>query len=359
MNDEREKSIAILGCGGFIGSHLLERLLVEQEWKIIGVDVVSKKISHLLGKSNFKFCLIDINEIEKLVPILKGVGTVISLAAICTPYNYVKNPLKVIESNFISYYPIIKWCSNLGCRLIHFSTSEVYGKTVGCVSGITNDNPKYYLLNEEKTPLIMGPISAQRWCYATAKQLTERTIFAFGFEQGLEYTIIRPFNFIGPKMDFIPTKIEEGVPRVLACFMEALLNDRPLKLVDGGKSRRCFTAIEDAVEAIMLIIKNREKVNRKILNIGNPANEIAIKDLANKMIEIYKKINPIKKDFPYGTEEVSSSLFYGEGYEDCDRRVPDLSLIKSLLGWEPKISLDLALEKSMEWFIKEYHKNGK
>ncbi|MCX7727052.1 MAG: NAD-dependent epimerase/dehydratase family protein [Chitinispirillaceae bacterium] len=354
MSYEREKTIAILGCGGFIGSHLLEKLIMDEERKIIGVDIVSKKISHLLGRKNLEFYKIDINEIDNLLPILRQAGTVISLVAICTPYNYLHHPVKVIENNFISIYPIIRWCAKLKNWLIHFSTSEVYGKSISSLCNTTQDNPAYYLLNEEKSPLIMGPISAQRWCYAAAKQLTERAIFAYGMEEGLEYTIIRPFNFIGPKMDFIPGYDGEGVPRVFACFMEALLNDKPLKLVEGGKSRRCFTAIEDAVEAIMLVIKNREKVKRKILNIGNPENEITIANLANKMIEIYKQLKPEKKDFPYKLEVVSSTIFYGEGYEDSDRRVPDLTLIKEVTGWSPKIPLDLALLKSMEWFIKEY-----
>lgn len=358
MNNEREKTIVVLGCAGFIGSHLIERLIDEGELKIIGVDLFTKKISHLLGKRNFEFHSINIEELDKLAPLLQKAGTVISLTAICTPYNYIKNPVKVIENNFITIYPVIKYCANLKCRLIHFSTSEVYGKTLESFIGSTEDNPTHYVLNETVTPLIMGPISTQRWCYATAKQLTERAIFALGTEQNLEYTIVRPFNFIGPRMDFIPANetLEEGLPRVLACFMDSLLNRKSLKLVDGGKSKRCFTAIEDAIEAIILIIKNREKVCRRILNIGNPQNEIAISDLARKMIEIYKNLKPELRDFQYVTEEVSSEDFYGKGYEDCDRRMPDISLIKELTGWGPKISLDVALLKSIEWFIKEYDK---
>jgi UDP-apiose/xylose synthase len=210
------------------------------------------------------------------------------------------------------------------------------------------------VLNEDATPLVMGPVSAQRWSYAAAKQLLERTIFAHGFEHGLRYTIVRPFNFVGPRMDFIPGVDGEGIPRVLACFMQALLGSQSLKLVDGGHSRRCFTYIDDAIDAVVAILGNKGAAQGQIFNIGNPNNETSIAGLAKKMIGLYRELRPDCADSGLGVEVVSGGKFYGEGYEDSDRRVPDITKARELLGWEPKTDLDAALRVTMPAYIREY-----
>jgi UDP-apiose/xylose synthase len=209
--------------------------------------------------------------------------------------------------------------------------------------------------NETATPLLLGPVHAQRWCYAAAKQLLERAIVAYGFELGLDYTIVRPFNFIGPDMDFIPGIDGEGVPRVLACFMDALLHKKPLRLVDGGNHRRCFTAIDDAIDALVGVLRNPLPCRRKIFNIGNPANETSIAELATRMIAIYRELfSCAGGGDDYRVETVSALEFYGEGYEDSDRRVPDISAITAALGWRPRIALDDALRGAIAGFIETY-----
>ncbi|MBN1306466.1 MAG: NAD-dependent epimerase/dehydratase family protein, partial [Chitinispirillaceae bacterium] len=279
-----------------------------------------------------------------------------SLAALCNPYLYTHTPIDVIESNFVNMYPLVRACSESGCRLIHFSTSEVYGRTLTGASEETGARqvPFSHLLDETATPLLLGPTAAQRWCYASAKQLLERAIFAYGFERGLDYTIVRPFNFIGPRMDFIPGIDGEGVPRVLACFMNALLHGKPLRLVDGGNNRRCFTAIGDAVDAVTLILQRPQASRRRIFNIGNPANETTIAALASRMIYLYRQLRPEAADRSFTVETVASREFYGEGYEDSDRRVPVIDAITAALGWRPTIGLDEALRSAMEGFIREY-----
>jgi UDP-apiose/xylose synthase len=347
--------VAVLGCGGFIGSHLISRMLKEDKWNVHGVDLCSDKISHLFAQESFTFHNSDIHNVENLYPVIAQCDTVISLAALCNPYLYNHTPIKVIESNFVQMYPVIKMCAELGTRLIHFSTSEVYGRTIGGMlegeKEIVSSDP--YILSERKSPLLLGPVHAQRWCYACAKQLLERTIYAYGFERNLDYSIIRPFNFIGSGMDYIPGVDGEGVPRVIACFMDALFRRSPLQLVDGGKNCRCFTAIDDAVDAIMLILGKPEASHRKIFNIGNPENETTIFSLADKMIGIYAHLTETAVEM-YKTRQVSSEEFYGAGYEDSDRRIPDIATVCEQVGWQPRISLDTALENTVAGFIDAY-----
>jgi UDP-apiose/xylose synthase len=227
----------------------------------------------------------------------------------------------------------------------------VYGRTVESYSKSPQEcGPSPF--HEDTTPLLLGPVGAQRWSYACAKQLLERAIVALYFEKGLDYTIIRPFNFIGPRMDFIPGIDGEGLPRVVACFMEALFSGKPLKLVDGGKNRRSFTFIDDAIDAIDAIISKPEKSKGQIFNIGNPANEITIEELAVRMKRLFETMTGHTR--PIEIVSVPSREFYGEGYEDCDRRIPDIAKARLLLGWEPKVSLDESLLRTMKGFIEKY-----
>jgi len=352
---QKHERITILGCGGFIGAHILERLLATTEYRIDGVDIDDRRIRHLTGHSGFTYHKIDITDTVRVESLLQQSGIVISLAALCNPYLYTTTPIAVIESNFCKMYPVIAACSRHHCRLIHFSTSEVYGTTLQSHQDVTppDDDPSW-VLHEERTPLILGSIKAQRWCYAAAKQLLERTIAAYGFEHGLDYTIVRPFNFIGPGMDFVPGIDGEGVPRVFACFMDALLHGKPLQLVDGGKNRRCFTAIGDAVDAVMCIVNSRTASFQKIFNIGNPENEMTIRQLAFSMIGWYKKICSTSENDKFHVEEVPALQFYGEGYEDSDRRVPSIESITTSTGWHPKIGIEETVRSAMQGFIQQY-----
>jgi UDP-apiose/xylose synthase len=238
-----------------------------------------------------------------------------------------------------------------GARLVYFSTSEVYGRTAASLAG-RSDDAESCLLREDQSPFILGPVQAQRWSYACAKQLIERVIYASGREQGLNYTIVRPFNFIGPRMDFIPGIDGEGIPRVLACFLGALIEGKPLRLVDGGRNRRCFTWINDAMDACMRILERPEAAKNQVFNIGNPANETTIAGLADLMIRLWQRLVPGAG--PCASEEISAQDFYGPGYEDSDRRLPDISKAVRLLGWEPKTGLETALEVTIKAYIDRY-----
>ncbi|KAJ7524103.1 hypothetical protein O6H91_18G077800 [Diphasiastrum complanatum] len=354
--------ICMIGAGGFIGSHLCEKLMLETEHSVLAIDVYSDKIQHLLeaGKpwsKRIEFHKINIKHDSRLEGLIKLADLTINLAAICTPADYNTRPLDTIYSNFIDALPVVRYCSDNNKRLIHFSTCEVYGKTIG--SFLPRDSPllrdpAFYVLKEDESPCIFGPIEKQRWSYACAKQLIERLIYAEGAENDLQFTIVRPFNWIGPRMDFIPgvDGPSEGVPRVLACFSTNLLKGEPLKLVDGGKSQRTFIFIKDAIEAVLLMI-NPDRANGYIFNVGNPQNEVTVRELALLMTQIYCKVNGgSRPEIP--TVDVSSKEFYGEGYDDSDKRIPDMTIIKRQLGWEPKTSLDDLLESTLTYQHKTY-----
>ncbi len=358
MSHSTLKSLTILGCGGFIGSHLLKRILDTTDWHVYGIDIQCSKITELLDHPKFTFVELNVYDNERVREYVKKSDAVVSLVALCNPSLYNTIPLAVIEANYLRPYDLVKMCAEMDKWLIHYSTSEIYGRTIGSFlpEEHRGGDPSQYVIQEDTTPMLLGPIGAQRWTYACAKQLLERTMYAYKFEKGLRYSVVRPFNFIGPRMDFIPGVDGEGVPRVLACFMEALLYRRPLQLVDGGKNQRCFTYIEDAVDATMRILHNPEASTGQAFNVGNPKNEVSMKELAELMIELYKETRPDMSGCEFETRSVSSNDFYGEGYEDSDRRMPDIQKARTLLGWEPKTSLRDALKVTIQWYVDRYGK---
>merc|ERR1719199_153767 len=238
---------------------------------------------------------------------IKRSDTVINLAAICNPSEYIKQPVNTINSNFTDAQDCIQYCVEFNKHLIHFSTCEVYGRTLASY-GLDDKDDANVILDEETTPMIMGPVSAQRWCYACAKQLVERLIYAHGTQNNLKFTIVRPYNWIGPRMDYIPgvDGKDDGQPRVLASFMTALMKGEPL---------------------------------------------VQVKALADLMIKLYSKLT----DKPEGTTQtISGEEYYGKGYEDSDLRIPSMRLVKQQLDWAPKTSLAVAMEATMKVFIEKY-----
>jgi UDP-apiose/xylose synthase len=348
------KNILVLGASGFIGSHLVTRLLADTSCHITGIDVSVAKVGEHLSDSRFTYINLDIYEADKVRAFIQNADVVVSLAALCNPSLYNTTPLAVIESNFTRPLDIVQMCTAEKKWLIHYSTCEVYGKTIAHVSNATEHTPQNSLLSEYTTPLIMGAVSAQRWCYASAKQLLERAVYAYGFERGLKYTIVRPFNFVGPRMDYIPGVDGEGVPRVIACFMDALLRGEPLKLVDGGSNKRTFTSIHDAIDALMLILANPTQSHNEIFNVANPANELSVAELAAKMIECYDAIRTLDMPASVGVVNVSAEEFYGLGYEDSDRRLADITNAKTKLGWNPSVGIRSALMETVAWYIDHY-----
>lgn len=332
--------ISLFGASGFVGSNLAYHLSQSGKYEIQLFDIETSKLKLSFENQNFDFEHVDISkDTDRIDEIVSQSDLVFDLAAFVHPAMFISNPLDVVKLNLFDCLNVIKSCVANKTRLIHFSTSEVYGKTGG--------RPEPF--NEEQTDLILGPICNQRWIYSCAKQLLDRMIYAYGKEEGLDYTLIRPFNFVGPLMDkFCKVWDPSDNPRVFANFMSSLVYNRPLQLVDGGENLRCFTYIKDAIEALELIVDHPKEMNRQIVNIGNPQNETSIKDLAKLMARLY--VENFDSSAKPEIIDIPSSTFYGKGYEDCDRRMPDISKMQSI-GWEPKVGLEESVSRSMEYFV--------
>lgn len=325
-----------MGAGGFIGSHLVEFLLERGEHSIVGVDITAEKLEGIEG-SAFTFHELDVNEVPD--ELVRDADVVVDLIAYANPSIYVEAPLSVYQLNFEENMKIVDHCVRHGKRLVQYSTSEVYGKA--------GNSAEAY--REDESDLVMGPVTKQRWIYAAAKQLLERVIHAYSLQGDLEYTIIRPFNFIGPRIDYLVPAGTMGGPRVFAHFMSALLEGGPMHLVDGGHVHRTFLSIFDANEAFQTVL-DHPLARNEIYNFGNPGNNTTIRELASVMTDIYTKMAGQAPRCE--VVEVSGETFYGQGYEDMDRVPPDISKLMAL-GWEPKHDLRTTLESTIGYYLTE------
>jgi len=269
----------------------------------------------------------------------------------------IRMPIEVFRLNFLENLKIAEACVRHGKRLIQFSTCEVYGRTAASLkhAGLRDpEDPIHATFTEDESEFILGPVGRHRWIYACSKQLLERVLHAYGLETGFNYTIIRPFNFIGPKIDFLVSE-QDGIPRVFSFFMDALMQGTPMQLVDGGGQRRCYTYIDDAIECTYRIVANPGGVcDRQIFNVGSPYNEVSIRHMAETMREIYaEKFRDPATPLPE-IVTVTGEAFYGQGYEDSDRRIPNIAKARTLLGWEPKWGFRELLEATMRYYVNEY-----
>ncbi|MHA1566725.1 MAG: NAD-dependent epimerase/dehydratase family protein [Alphaproteobacteria bacterium] len=358
FRDMKVNNIVLLGCGGFIGSHLLDRLLTDGGYDIAGWDFSSNRILGHLDNSRFTFHQADAfsaDEAAELETAIKHADVVISLTAICNPARYNTEAIATINANFTEIQKLAESCARHKTWIIHASTCEVYGRTMASyLPDNSYDDPALYEQIEDETPLIMGPIQNQRWSYACAKQLSERLLHAYHTEQGLPVTMFRPYNFVGPRMDFIPGRTGSGVPRVFACFVTALLDGTPMKLVDGGHARRAYLYIDDAVDALERMIQLPEVAQNQTFNLGAPRNETSTRDLAIMIRNAYAEVSGIPAYRTHPIIDVSGLEFYGKGYEDCDRRVPNVAKAQRLLGWEAKYGLDDAVRHTVRYFYEGF-----
>ncbi len=340
---KRKKRVLILGVDGFIGNALSERLLSSGKYEVHGMDLHSNCVRRLLGEPNFHFCEGDMSIHREWIEYhIRKCDMVIPLVAIATPIEYTRNPLRVFELDFEENLRVVRYCVKYKKRLIFPSTSEVYG--------MCPDDA----FDEETSVFVLGPINKQRWIYSCCKQLLDRVIWAYGKHEDLQFTLFRPFNWIGPRLDSLDSA-RIGSSRVITQLILNLVEGTPIQLVDGGNQKRCFTYVDDGVECLYRIIENNNGLcDGKIINIGNPYNEASIKELAN-MLALKFRDHPLRHKFPpfAGIREVESKSFYGGGYQDIGRRKPSIRLARRLLGWEPVVSLDEAVKKTLDFFLHE------
>ena len=329
------KKVLILGVNGFIGHHLSHRIIKTTDWEVYGMDMYQERVAELLDEPRFHFFEGDITINKEWVEYhICKCDAVIPLVAIATPATYVKDPLKVFSLDFEANLPIVRHCVRYGKRILFPSTSEVYG--------MCRDDA----FDPYSSELVLGPINKPRWIYSCSKQLMDRVIWAYGTEGKLDFTLFRPFNWIGAGLDSIHTP-KEGSSRVVTQFLGHIVRGENIHLVDGGLQKRSFTYVEDGIDALMKIIHNRGGVaSGKIFNIGNPANNLSVKELAEMMLSLALTFEEYRETASrVKLVTVSAGDYYGTGYQDIRNRVPVIKNTCEELDWEPRISMEEALRK--------------
>ena len=304
--------ILVTGGAGFIGSHLCERLILDGH-SVTALDDFSTgtrlNLEKLNLSPNFKVVegsILDSNLMDCLV---KESNYVFHLAAAVGVFNIVNNPLNSLFTNIRGTENVLKSANDSKVPVLLASSSEVYGKNV-------SDSLK------EDSERILGSPTTLRWSYSEAKAIDESLAFAYFVEKQLEIRIVRFFNTVGPRQLGAYGMV---VPR----FVKSAIADEPITIYGDGKQTRCFAHVYDVVEAIIAIAFADNTIGR-VMNIGNNF-EISIKALAQKVITQTNS----KSEIVY----IPYDQAYGEGFEDMERRVPNINLIQELVGWEPKLDL--------------------
>ena len=336
------KKVLILGINGFIGHHLAERILNTTDWHIYGLDMSASRIGHLLGNPRLHFTEGDMIIHKEWVHYhVKTCDVILPLVAIATPSTYVQQPLRVFELDFEANLPIVRLAAQYNKHLVFPSTSEVYG--------MCHDEE----FDPDNSELICGPINKPRWIYSCSKQLMDRVIWGYGME-GLNFTLFRPFNWIGPGLDSIHTP-KQGSSRVVSQFIGHIVRGEAISLVDGGQQKRAFTYVDDGISALMKIIANEGGVaSGKIYNIGNPGNNHSIRELAEMMLQLAAQY----PEYSSGAKQVklvetTSGAYYGSGYQDVKNRVPKITNTCEELNWQPQVGMLDALRGIFESYRAE------
>jgi len=304
--------ILVTGGAGFIGSHLCERLTSEGH-QVTAIDNFSTgnalNLNGLAESSNFNLVEGSILDTTILNPLVKDAQYIFHLAAAVGVFNIVNNPLASLLTNIRGTENVLEAAHATKTPVFLTSSSEVYGKNI-------SDSLK------ESDDRILGSPVTLRWSYSEAKAIDESLAYAYFVEKHLETRIVRFFNTVGPRQLGAYGMV---VPR----FVKAALANEPITIYGDGNQTRCFAHVYDVIDAVMAIAFADNTIG-KVINVGNNF-EISINRLAKKIIEKTKSKSKIVY-VPYAEA-------YGDGFEDMERRVPNINLISQLVGWKPKRDL--------------------
>ena len=301
----------VTGGAGFIGSHLTEQLISRGDQVVILDNLstgLSENLSTIRNKVEFEQGnILDTVLVEKLV---SNSDYVVHLAASLGVLNIVNKPLESLKSNLQGTEIVLEAANKYKKPVLIASTSEVYGK---------NDKVP---LNEEDDRVIGHPLKS-RWSYSEAKAIDESLAYFYFIEEGLQSRIVRFFNTVGPRQ---LGNYGMVVPR----FVNSAIKGEVLSVYGSGEQIRCFCHINDAVKGLLLVMDSDKAVG-EVFNVGNNQ-QVSIMELAKKVIEITGSKSTIEK--------IAYEKAYPQGFEDMQRRVPDISKIKEVLGWSPQLNLD-------------------
>jgi len=312
------KKFLVTGGAGFIGSHLAEALL-EPNNEVQIVDDLSTgtidNIKHLKGHSRFSYVLDTIMNRPLMLELIDNADMVFHLAAAVGVRLIVEQPVRTIETNIKATELVLELCSRKKKPVLISSSSEVYGKL---------SRPKF----SEEDDLVLGQTDRARWCYAASKIIDEFLAKAYFKEKGLPAVVVRVFNTIGPRQT---GQYGMVVPR----FVRQALLGEPITVYDDGSQQRSFTWVGDVVKAMITLIQLPQAYG-EVFNVGH-TQEISIHELAVMVKEITKSNSEIIF-VPY-------EQAYEAGFEDMPRRLPDISKIQKLIGYQPTLDLSEMLER--------------
>ena len=303
----------ITGGAGFIGSHLADRLLARGDQVILLDDLSTGRLSnieHLNGHSDVEFVLGSILDADLVEQIVSRVDAVFHLAAAVGVNLIVDRPLESLMTNIRGTEVVVESAHKYSKRILVMSTSEIYGKN-------TSDS-----LAEDDDRILGSPLKS-RWSYSEAKAIDEILAYTYWREKGLETVIIRLFNTVGPRQTGSYGMV---VPR----FVGQALRDQPITVFGDGTQTRCFCHVSDVVGGLIELSEHPEAFGN-VFNLGG-VGEISIRDLASRIVELSGS-NSELEFIPY-------SSAYEEGFEDMERRVPNIDRAKRLVGFDPSIGLD-------------------
>ncbi len=315
--------VLVTGGAGFIGSHLVERLLSDGHWVRVLDDLSGGRLENLDGVRDhhrLQVVIGDVRDLATLQAAMEGVEVVFHLAAVVGVPRVLADPLRTIRINVEGTERVLEACAERGIPVCIASSSEVYGKGVRWPAA-------------EEDDLRLGSPTVSRWAYAVSKLLDEHLAMSWA-RRGLRVSVVRYFNVYGPRAD------PQGYGYVIARFMDQALRGEPLTVYGDGRQTRSFIYVSDAVEGT-LRAGLLPAASGHIFNIGHPE-EISILALAERIRVVTGRQVPIRF--------LSFSEVYGPGFEEAPRRVPDVSKARVLLGFEARVTLDEGLQRTWEWW---------
>lgn len=317
----------ITGGAGFVGSHLAEAL-IEAGHEVHVIDNLStgsiENIEHLKSQAHFSYTIDSVLNEPVLAELVDRADVVFHLAAAVGVRLIVESPVNTIETNVHGTEQVLKLANKKRKKVLLTSTSEVYGKA--------NTVPF-----REDGDLVMGPTSKGRWSYACSKAIDEFLALAYHKERRLPVVVARLFNTVGPRQT-------GRYGMVIPSFVKQALLGHPLTVYGDGTQTRCFTYISDVVGQLVLLAQNAGAVG-EVFNVGNDREEVSILDLARQV----KQRTGTKSEIVL----VPYDRAYEEGFEDMQRRVPELRKLKALTGYEPRVRLDETIDRVVEYFTSD------
>ena len=317
----------ITGGAGFVGSHLAEALLARGD-EVQVLDNLSTgsidNVEHLKGQRGFRYTIDSVMNEPVAAELIDRADVVFHLAAAVGVRLIVESPVNTIETNVHGTEMVLKLANKKKKKVFLASTSEVYGKSQAVPF-------------REDTDLVLGPTHKGRWSYACSKAIDEFLALAYHKEKRLPVVVFRLFNTVGPRQT---GRYGMVIPNLVK---QALLG-HPLTVYGDGTQSRCFTYVSDVV-GVLLKLADHEGAVGQVLNVGNDREEVTISDLARRVKERTRSRSEIVK-VPYDQA-------YEEGFEDMPRRVPDLSRLRALTGYEPRVHLDEILDRVIEYFMSD------